>query len=138
MSDNPYERSDNRCEGSDNPYERRGRCRGLAVTADLLGEMRGLVRWAAMPAEPGESVKAAINRAARRLGLRHARARQHWYGQARSVPAEEWIAAQQAALRLRRERRAQLIAEMAALEERDAATAEGGASGGGLVRDALR
>lgn len=108
------------------------------MTADVLGEMRGLVRWAAQPAEPGESVKAAIGRAARRLGLSHARVHQHWYGRARSVPAEEWIAAQEAGLRLRGERRAQLLAEVAALEGGHAATAEGGDPGRGLGRGALR
>ena len=55
--------------------------------------MQRWVREAAEPAMPGESVKAAINRAARALHMPYARARAHWYGLARMVPAEEYLTA---------------------------------------------
>lgn len=109
-----------------------GASAGLQQSA-LLGALRRAVRDAARPAEPGESVKAAIGRAARRLGLGYARARQHWYGQARSVPAEEWIRVQEAALRLRRERAQALRAELAALEGCDGGLDAAPPGGGGPV-----
>jgi hypothetical protein len=93
--------------------------------SDVMDNMRALVREAAWPAEPGEPVKAAIRRAARRLGLSFARTHGYWYGRARSVPAEEWVAVQDARLRLRRERAARLRAELAALEGHDGAIPQG-------------
>lgn len=91
--------------------------------SDVMADMRATVREAAWPAEPGEPVKAAIRRAARRLGLSFARAHGYWYGRARSVPADEWVAAQDARLRLRRERADRLRAELAALEGDDGSAA---------------
>lgn len=85
----------------------------------ILDEMHQLVRSAAATAPPGSSVKACILQAARRLGLTYARARAHWYREARSVSATEWLAAEEARMRLRRERAAQLRAELAALEDHD-------------------
>lgn len=76
--------SHNPCEGSHNPCEQR--CR-MPMSAAL--EMRDIVREAAEPLAPGASVKAAIGAAARRLGLAFPRARDHWYGRARLVTAEE-------------------------------------------------
>lgn len=102
----------------DNPSE------GPVCPDGLLIDMHRMVREAAEPAAPGEGVKAAIGRAARRLGLRYSRARAHWYREARSVPADEWIAAQQARLRLRRERAERLRAELAALETEHGITAQ--------------
>jgi hypothetical protein len=52
-------------------------------------EMLAIVREAAEPSQPGESVKAAIGRAARRLGLSFARVHGIWYGRARQITAEE-------------------------------------------------
>lgn len=54
-----------------------------------LTEMQGIVRAAAQPYEPGEPVKGAIVRAARRLGMNYRRARAYWYGEVRLVPAHE-------------------------------------------------
>jgi hypothetical protein len=54
-----------------------------------LDEMQQIVRAAAQPYEPGEGIKAAINRSARRLGLNFRRARAYWYGEVRLVPADE-------------------------------------------------
>jgi hypothetical protein len=48
-----------------------------------------LVRRVAEPRVVGDSVKAAIRRAARRLGWRFSRTRDVWYGRARRIDAEE-------------------------------------------------
>lgn len=55
----------------------------------LREEMRKLVRQAAEPARAGESVKAAIGRAARVLGLGHGRVKRYWYGEIQVPPAHE-------------------------------------------------
>jgi hypothetical protein len=107
------------------------------MSAELLGAMHALVRDAAWPGEPGESVKAAIRRASRRLGLAYSRAHQHWYGRARTVPAAEWIAAQDAQRMLRRDRAARLRAELAALEAGHAEAADRGEQGFLLARGSL-
>lgn len=58
--------------------------------------MRRLVRQAAEPARPGESVKAAILRASRVLGLGHGRVKRYWYGEILVPPAHEVDAARRA------------------------------------------
>jgi hypothetical protein len=57
--------------------------------AAIAAEMQALVRDAALPGEPGESVKAAIRRAARRLAITHSQARRLWYGQRAAILAHE-------------------------------------------------
>src|SRR5574340_852005 len=59
------------------------------VSQAIILEMQSIVREAAVPAIPGETVKAAIGRAARRLQLGFGRARRYWYGEVRAVPAQE-------------------------------------------------
>lgn len=61
----------------------------LPTPAELRDEMKTLVRRAAEPARPGESVKAAIGRAARVLGLTHGRTKRYWYGEIQVPPAHE-------------------------------------------------
>jgi hypothetical protein len=56
---------------------------------DLREEMKRLVRRAAEPARVGESVKAEIGRAARRLGLGYGRVKRYWYGEIAVPPAHE-------------------------------------------------
>ena len=90
----------------------------------LLDDMHRLVREVG-DAAGHRSVKARIVEAARRLGLSFSRARAHWYREARSVPASEWIAVQEARLALRRQRAARLRAELAALEGEHAMAAPG-------------
>lgn len=80
MQERALEMSHNPSEISDNPLEAR-----VPVTV----EMAAIMRDAAQPVPPGDSVKAAIGRAARRLGLPYERARAIWYGQARLIRAEE-------------------------------------------------
>jgi hypothetical protein len=50
-----------------------------ADMSDTLDEMQMIVRAAAEPWAPGDSVKAAITRAARRLGISYRRAYTLWY-----------------------------------------------------------
>jgi hypothetical protein len=54
-----------------------------------VSEARLLVHRVAEPREVGDSVKAAIVRAARRLGFSHSRTRDLWYGGARRIDSEE-------------------------------------------------
>jgi hypothetical protein len=52
-------------------------------------EARALVRQVAEPREVGDSVKAAIVRAAKRLGFRFTRTKDLWYGDARRIDSDE-------------------------------------------------
>lgn len=52
-------------------------------------EMTDLLKAVASPAVPGESVKAVIGRAARRLGWDYGRTRRLYYGEARRIDALE-------------------------------------------------
>ena len=99
--------------------------RGIAVSA--LREASVLVRKVAEPRPIGDSVKAAINRASRRLGFHVSRTKDIWYENARRIHAEEIDA-------LRREARIQrdetvaraeaviAVARLVALRESLAAT----------------
>jgi hypothetical protein len=58
----------------------------------------------------------AIEMVARLIGFTYRRTYGLYYGTARSVSAEEWIAAQNARMKQRRARRDRLRAELAALE----------------------
>lgn len=53
----------------------------------IVHEMQRAMRTLAAPGNPGESVKTAINRAARRAGLTHLQARRLWYGTWIEIPA---------------------------------------------------
>lgn len=54
-----------------------------------VSEASMLLRRVAGPREIGDSVKAAINRAARKIGLTYSRARDIWYANARRIDATE-------------------------------------------------
>lgn len=60
-----------------------------ATVESIVAEGRSIVVSAARPVEPGDSVKAQINRAARRLGLKPSRAKRYWYGEITNPPAAE-------------------------------------------------
>ena len=85
------------------------------VSDTTVSEMQRIVRSAAEPAVPGESVKAALGRAARRLGLGYRRARTFWYGDACSVRAWEADRLRTLQLRLIEERLQRLDHERAML-----------------------
>ena len=82
----------------------------------LLSEMQGVVRLAAWPAHPGELVKSQINRSARRLGLTPRRAETLWYGRAGQILAEEADRLRAWRVDWTKQRRARLLAEMAAMD----------------------
>ncbi len=105
------ERSNKSLEVSNNPLEG-DRVQPVAV------EMRGIVLEAAWPPVPGESVGAAIGRAARRLHLGYARVRAYWYNQVRLVPAEEADRLRTAQRTLLAERLHRMEAEAATLRAR--------------------
>ena len=82
---------------------------------EVDAEAQRLVRAAAEPWQPGDSIKAGIGRAARALGLGYRRAQQAWYRQ----PAA-WRAAELDAMRARHRdvlmrRQDRLRAELATL-----------------------
>jgi hypothetical protein len=84
----------------------------------VASEMRSIVLEAAWPPVPGESVGAAIQRAARRLHLGFSRTRSYWYGLVRLVPAEEADRLRAAPVRLMTERLARIDAEAAVIRAR--------------------
>lgn len=57
-------------------------------SSEISNSMR-LVQIAAEPRPPGDSVRAAIGRACRKLGWRFNRTREIWYGNARRIGANE-------------------------------------------------
>lgn len=57
-------------------------------SSDISDAMR-LVRFAAEPRQVGDSIKAAITRASRRLGWSASRTRDIWYGNARRIDVPE-------------------------------------------------
>jgi len=105
-----------------------------ARVSDPLATMRALVRGATSADECGGSIKARIALAATRLRITATRARAHWYGEARAVPAAEWIAAVEAARNLRQARAARLRAELAQLEALDALDAAAASGCAALAR----
>ncbi len=105
------ERSNDLLEVSNNPLE------GQAVPP-VAAEMRAIVMEAAWPSVPGESVGAAIQRAARRLHLGYSRVRAYWYSQVRLVPAEEADRLRAVQVALMAERLARLDAEAALIRAR--------------------
>lgn len=57
--------------------------------SDMSCEASILVKRVAEPRGVGDSVKAAISRAAHRLGWKHSRTRDIWYARARRIDAHE-------------------------------------------------
>lgn len=84
----------------------------------IVSEMQGIVRRAAEPGTPGENIKGAINRSARRLGLSYRRADTFWYGRRCAVLALEADRLRAAELSLLVERRARLTAELSQVTAR--------------------
>lgn len=60
------------------------------TTADSVGaEMAQIMRTAAGPMQPGESIQDLIRRAARRTGISYGRAKRLWYQEVRRIAAHE-------------------------------------------------
>lgn len=68
------------------PHERDTKMHSQAT---IPNEMQMIIRRAAEPWQAGDSVKAGIDRAARRTGLAFRRARTLWYGQTETILAAE-------------------------------------------------
>jgi hypothetical protein len=85
------------------------------VDTALTVEMQAITRHAAEPWLPGDSVKAAIGRAARALGIGYRRARSFWYGESVAVRAIEADRLRAAAALLLTQRRQRLEQELAAI-----------------------
>lgn len=85
---------------------------------DPVAEAQALVKAAAEPREPGESVKASINRAARRLGFSLRRVVQAWYRQPAAWLSTEMDVMRERATEALRARQARLEAELEALNAR--------------------
>ena len=66
-----------------------GEVRKGGVEMSALAEASWLVRQAAEPRPVGDSVKAAIRRAAHRLGFSYSRTKDIWYADARRIDAHE-------------------------------------------------
>lgn len=77
-----------------------------AKRMSCVEEASTLLRRTAEPRPIGDSVKAAIRRAARRVGLSFGRAEDIWYRQARLVRAEEMDAIRKAAAQRTQEQKA--------------------------------
>ncbi|MBC9176791.1 hypothetical protein [Pseudoroseomonas ludipueritiae] len=86
--------------------------------AEMSGTVEAMQRLAREigSAEEASTTQRTIERVARAIGLSYRRAYGFFYGTAKSVSAEEWIAAQNALMASRRKRAARLRAELAALE----------------------
>src|SRR5579871_5812715 len=81
-------------------------------------EASRLIRRCAEPVSAGESVKALIRRASARAGLPFPRGRALWYGEARSVRAEEMdLLRKRAGAEPARERSADGLLDAAAIED---------------------
>ncbi len=61
----------------------------MTAADGIVDEMRELVRLAAYPEEPGETVKGSIRRASRRLRISFTQARRLWYGNRAAIMAHE-------------------------------------------------
>ncbi len=95
--------------------------------ADTIAhEMQAITRRAAEPWLPGDSVKAAIGRASRTLGIGYRRARSFWYGESVAVRAIEADRMRAAETLLLTQRRQRLEQELAALRARLDGAHQGG------------
>jgi hypothetical protein len=77
-------RQQERSQVSENRSQNSEKRRPMAA----LVEASMLLRQLAEPAVPGESMKAAINRAARRAGIPAGLGKRLWYGEARRIDAD--------------------------------------------------
>ena len=81
-------------------------------------EASTLLRNLAEPVSAGESIKALINRAARKAGMTTSRARKCWYGEAKAILAQEMDALRGAAAKRQEEREHGARTEFRELSER--------------------
>jgi hypothetical protein len=120
---------------SQNPCERVT----VIMTAAIASEMQSSLRLIAEPVHAGESIKALIGKAARRVGFDYWRTHDLWYGRARRIDAVELEAVR---ARVRRQEEAEANAEIAELRARlarlESALELADADFHGPTREALR
>jgi hypothetical protein len=90
----------------------------MTDAAAIAHEMQSITRRAAEPWLPGDSVKAAIGRASRTLGIGYRCARSFWYGETVSVRAFEADQMRAAELALLSQRQERLRHELALITAR--------------------
>jgi sirohydrochlorin ferrochelatase len=109
------------------------------MTAAIASEMKSSLRLIAEPVHAGESIKALIAKAARRVGFEYWRTHDLWYGRARRIDVAELEAVR---ARVRAKEEAQANAEIAELRARlqrlESALAVADADFFGPAREALR
>lgn len=88
----------------------------MANADAIANEMQTIVRRAAEPWAPGDSIKAAIDRAARRTGFGFRRVRTLWYRQTTAILAAEADALREWHRRWLASEKARLAAQLANLE----------------------
>lgn len=91
---------------------------GQPMADALVSEMQAIVRRAAEPWRPGDSVKAGIARASRRLDIGFRRARTFWYGNPCAVLALEADRLREADLRLLADERHRLASKIEMIRAR--------------------
>lgn len=96
--------------------------------ASDVSKAKSLVRRCAEPCPAGDSVKEAVNRAARRLGFSHSRTRDIWYGTARRIESHEMDQLRDCA------QRSEIASAVAGLQVlRDSLAGTGAPAGGKVV-----
>jgi len=98
--------------------DKRDKDAAMSDTVDITVEMQAITRRAAEPLLPGDSVKAAILRASRTLGIGYRRAWSFWYGESVSVRAIEADRMRAAELLLLAQRSRRLAQELASIRAR--------------------
>jgi hypothetical protein len=99
----------------------------------IASEMQSITRNAAGPWQPGDSVKAAIGRAARTLGIGYRRARSFWYGESVAIRATEADRMRAAERALLAERERYLTHELTIIKARRDAADEAAAVGAAVL-----
>lgn len=89
----------------------------MRATAESVRlEMIDIVRMAAEPRQPGDSIKTMIARSGIRLGLNATRVKKLWYGEVATVPAHEADQLRSAKRHIMRAQQASLAAKLNSLE----------------------
>ena len=88
----------------------------ISMSVEL--EASSILRGLAEPVSAGESIKALINRAARKAGMTTSRTRKIWYGEAKAILAQEMDALRKAAAKRQEEREHGARTEFRELSER--------------------
>jgi hypothetical protein len=100
---------------SGNPTEKSGKCSEVFLMS-AVAEASHLLRQLAEPRPVGDTIKAAINRAARRVKIKAGRVEDIWRQEARAVRAEEMDAIRRAVMEEARLEYSRLVNRIASIE----------------------